>query len=140
MKVKQQQVCVGWERENEHVHCQNFCRNCRGEKKSSFKWRFPLSFPRGKFLLLFLVFATFPSFIPFSDLVLLFPLSPRMTLLPRAAGAPGSGAGRGGRGALQVSGARGGRRGRPGRGPRLCGPEALLPPSSPCLCPGTACL
>lgn len=142
MKVKQQQVCVGWERENEHVHCQNFCRNCRGKKKkkkSSFKWRFPLSFPRGKFLLLFLVFATFPSFIPFSDLVLLFPLSPRTAVLPPAAGAPGGGAGaRRARGAAGERGA--GREGAPGGGHGCAGLWHCCLPARPASCPATACL
>jgi len=45
------------------------------------------SSPRlGKFLLLFLLFTTFPSFIPFSDLVLLFPFPPQMLLLPPRSG------------------------------------------------------
>lgn len=140
MKVKQQQVCVGWERENEHVHCQNFCRNCRGKKKkSSCKWRFPLSSPQGKFLLLFLVLATFPSFIPFSDLVLLFPLSPRMPLVPPAAGAPGSGAGAGAgwRGALQVSGAAGAA-GEPGLLELWAGAAVCRACCTPASFPGTA--
>lgn len=128
MKVKQQQVCVGWERENEHVHCQNFCRNCRG-KKSSCKWRFLLSSPRGKFLLLFLVFPTFPSFIPFSDLVLLFPLSPRMPLLLPQRELLSAGPERGWRGALQVSGAAGAA-GEPGAGAACAGPVARLPRDS----------
>ncbi|XP_064924873.1 uncharacterized protein LOC135579859 isoform X2 [Columba livia] len=40
----------------------------------------------GKFLLLFLLFTTFPSFIPFSDLILLFPFPPQMLLLPPRSG------------------------------------------------------
>lgn len=42
--------------------------------------------PPGKFLLLFSLFTTFPSFIPFSDLVLLFPFPPQMLLLPPRSG------------------------------------------------------
>lgn len=74
------------------MHCYNYCRNWggrkEGKKKSFYKKNPPPN--TGKFLLLFLLFTTFPSFMPLSDLALLFPFPPQMLLL-RTAGAPAAG-------------------------------------------------
>lgn len=100
----------------------------------------------GKFLLLFLLFTTFPSFIPFSDLVLLFPFPPQMLLLPpRSGGLLAAGDSQPLRrmaGARRKVGCcwRGHRCLRRRMGPTVCcrvstGPVSLLPSSSTCLFP-----